>query len=93
MLTTLYPSMQMNEISNAVQDHRISKLISSFAGRPPKSYEEKASKFFQYDSTLSEQDRTKRKCNDVTTHDIMKGNKIRNQQAYHIVALYYVHDV
>ncbi|KAG2649941.1 hypothetical protein PVAP13_1NG143400 [Panicum virgatum] len=33
--------IQMNEISNAVQDHRISKLISSFAGRPPKPYEEK----------------------------------------------------
>ncbi|KAG2649942.1 hypothetical protein PVAP13_1NG143400, partial [Panicum virgatum] len=46
--------IQMNEISNAVQDHRISKLISSFAGRPPKPYEEKASKFYQYDCTLSE---------------------------------------
>ena len=48
----------------------------------------KLSKFYQYNCILSEQDRTKRKPDDVTTHDVMKGNKIRIQQAYHIVALY-----
>jgi hypothetical protein len=31
-------------------------------------------------------DRTKRKWGDVTTHDVMKGNKTRIQEAYHVVA-------
>ena len=89
------PSMQMDKTGIPVQDRRVSKLLSNTVGRPAKTFDEKVSKFYGYESKPSEHiwDRIKRNRGDVTTHDIMKGNKTCIQQAYHIVAWCYVDDV
>ena len=72
-------------------DEKASKL----AWRLAKIFDEKVSKFYGYESKPSEHiwDRIKRNRGDVTTHDVMKGNKTCIQQAYHIVAWCYVDDV
>ena len=69
--------MQTDEIGISVKDCRVSKLLSNTAGCPAKKFDEKASKFYGYETRPSEHiwDMTKRKWGDVTTHDVMKCNK------------------
>ena len=55
----------------------ILNTVSNIAGWPAKKFDEKASKFYGYETRPSEHiwDMTKRKWGDVTTHDVMKCNK------------------